>query len=355
MLSLICPPPSSAVDATGVPGIAWSPPPSRSTHEARDVVSTLGIEAAAHGEQQRCRDGDDVAHGQRDGQGALGIERHRAQDGAHDATQQRSLRRPGAPPGRDDCRRWPARRRGRRRPPPGPRWSAGPPAPAGCSTPATSATLTAVSRRTLLANRTQSSSVTTRPVARPLTVATAGPPARLMPMGTHRSTRNRVPCRMPQAMDPNSHSPRNRNVPMAMSSSATTTKEMAARTRPMMMPRSWPVTDSSALSSSICAWARPRALVRTRPMDSATPGASGAPSGSPAAPVAPAAAFGSGRSVSGSGLPGSAFSGDLCSVGRTVARLPRPVRIAGQRPTARLRRIGPTCRAPPGGRSRCSP
>ncbi len=100
------------------------------------------------------------------------------------------------------------------------------------------ATFTAVSRRTLLANRIQSSSVTTRPVATPRTVAVAGPPARSMPMGTHRSTRNRVPCRMPQAIEPNSHSPRNRNVPMAMSSSATTTIEIAARTSPMMMPRS---------------------------------------------------------------------------------------------------------------------
>ena len=43
-------------------------------------------------------------------------------------------------------------------------------------------------------------------------------------MGTMSNTRKSAPWRMPQAIDPNSHSPRNRNVPMAMSSSARMTR-----------------------------------------------------------------------------------------------------------------------------------
>ncbi len=61
-------------------------------------------------------------------------------------------------------------------------------------------------------------------------------------MGTMSRMRNSVPWRMPQAIDPNSHSPRNRNVPMAMSSRASTTRLMAADAHRPMMPSSRPVS-----------------------------------------------------------------------------------------------------------------
>ena len=219
-------------------------------------------------------------------------------------------------------------------------------------------TLTAASRRTLLANTSHSSSVTTSPVATPRMAATAGPPARLMPMGTHSSTRKSVPCRMPQAMEPNIHSPRNRNVPMATSSIATTTNEMAARTRPAMTPRSCPETASSALSRSACAWARPRALDRTRPMDSATPGASSPLAAVPAAPGAPVEAPDRVGRYREMGFRGRRSAGTSARIGGRWPRLPFPdvrdrvaarMRIAGRSRSGHLRRTD-RARTPSSGR-----
>ena len=201
--------------------------------------------------------------------------------------------------------------------------------------------LTALSRSTLLANRSHSSSVTASPAATPRTVAAAGPPARLMPMGTHNRTRNSVPCRMPQAMEPKSHSPRNRNVPMAMSSSATTTNEIAPRTSATMMPRSRPVTASSALSRSMCAWASPRALTRTRPIDSLTPGAPSVPFADVSAPLgSPVGAAGPGRSVSGDGVPGSVLRGTSARIGGRLGSSAARMRIAVRARQGHIRRTG---------------
>ena len=127
-------------------------------------------------------------------------------------------------------------------------------------------------------------------------------------MGTTKAAMNSEPSDViPQPIEPNSHSPRNRNMPMTTSRPISTTSVSAARASPAMTRSSRPVTESSAFNRSMCAWISAMPAARTRPMDSPTPAA-----GSVSGP---------GRSLRGGGVPVSKLSADLTSLGERPSRL----------------------------------